>query len=66
MDKIIPESPEARKELMQSLLVNPEVYVYLGLLLFGTAAVGWFLIGLGMLLALIPLVGLVGYWILEK
>ncbi len=66
MKKMIPDSPQERKDLLLATLVNPEVYFWLGLLLFGTAAAGWFLIGVGAVFALIPLVGLGVYWYLKK
>lgn len=65
MNKVIPDSPQERKDLLLATLVNPEGYFWLGLLLFGTATAGWFLIGVGVLLALIPLVGLGAYCFLR-
>ncbi len=66
MKKAIPDSAEERKDLILATLINPEVYVWLGFVLFGTAAAGWFLIGVGALFALIPLFGLLAFGILKK
>jgi uncharacterized membrane protein len=66
MDKIIPDSPEDRKTLLLATLMNPEMLFWLGIVLFGAAAAGWFLIGVGVLLALIPFLVLAGYWIFKK
>jgi hypothetical protein len=66
MKNVIPDSPEERRDLLLATLVNPEAYFWLGIVLFGTAAAGWFLIGVGVLLALIPFLGLMAFWILKK
>jgi hypothetical protein len=66
MKNVIPDSPEERKELLLATLVNPELYFWIGLVLFGTAAAGWFLIGVGVLFALIPLLGMAAFWILKQ
>jgi hypothetical protein len=65
MKKVIPDSPEERKELLLATLVNPEVYFWLAIVLFGTAAAGWALIGVGVLFALIPMLGLAAMWFLK-
>ncbi len=62
MKKIIPDSPEDRKNLLLATTLNPEAIVWLGVLLFGVAAAGWFIIGVGVLLALLPVLGLFAYW----
>jgi hypothetical protein len=66
MKSIIPDNREDRKDLVLATLVNPEAFLWLGIILFGTAAAGWFLIGVGVFLALIPLIGLGVYWYLKK
>jgi len=50
-----PDRSLKRKDFWQAALVNPEVYCWLGVLVLGGAAAGWFLIGAGVLLALVPL-----------
>jgi len=55
-----------RKDQLLLYLVNPEVYFWLVVLLFGTVATGWFLIGVGVVFALIPLGGILVYGLLRK
>lgn len=66
MKNEISDSPEEKKDLLLASLMNPEVYFWLGLVFFGTAAAGWFLIGVGVFLALIPFFGLTAIWIRRK
>ncbi len=66
MKDAIPDSTEERKDLLLATLVNPEAYFWLGLVLFGAVAAGWFLIGVGVFLALIPFLSLTALWALRK
>jgi hypothetical protein len=66
MDKSTDRAAQNRKGQFLAVLVNPEAYAWLGLLAFGAAGTGWMLIGVGVFFALIPLFGLVAYWILRK
>jgi hypothetical protein len=65
MDKSTDRPRQDRKDRILAVCVNPEAYAWLGLLIFGAAGAGWMLIGVGVVFALIPLFGLVAYWILR-
>ena len=59
------EKPAGPVETANVVVVmgSPEIVLLLLSCGFGSAAVGWFLIGIGALFALIPLVGLTVYWL---
>lgn len=57
---------QEKKIFLLSNLVNPETYFWSAILLFGTAAAGWFLVGVGVFFALTPFIGLAAYGLFGK
>jgi len=63
MKKISGKSVALREKLGLLLLSSPDILFLLVLCGFGGAAVGWLFIGVGVLFALVPMIGLaVYYW----
>jgi hypothetical protein len=63
MKKAFEESVGRSENAGLLVLSSPDVVMLLLACGFGTAAVGWFLIGIGALFGLAPLVGLTVYWL---
>ena len=63
MKKISGKSATPREKLGLIVLNSPDILFLLVLCGFGGAAVGWLFIGVGVLFALVPMIGLaVYYW----
>jgi hypothetical protein len=66
MDKLPTTQPPDRQTLLVAALVSPKAYVCLALFIFGTAAAGSFLIGVGIVFALMPVACLLFHWIFRR
>nr|WP_315212266.1 hypothetical protein [uncultured Duganella sp.] len=63
MNKISEKSATPREKLGLIVLSSPDILFLLVLCGFGGAAVGWLFIGVGVLFALVPMIGFaVYYW----